>query len=88
MLNKNKFLQYEHRSMVKNNDVMALEIINYKIEKHLTCKKEHLNSKFLNNQINLSKTSSVKRGLGYVDESITPSCVNTNFAKVKKVIPN
>ena len=49
MLNKNKFLQYEHRSMVKNNDVMALEIINYKIEKHLTCKKEHLNSKFLNN---------------------------------------
>lgn len=48
MLNKNKFLQYEHRSMVKNNDVMALEIINYKIEKHLTCKKEHLSSKLLN----------------------------------------
>lgn len=61
--------------------MLWLEIINYKIEKHLS-------SKLLNNQINLSKSSSVKRGLGYVDESTTPSCVNTNFAKAKKVIPN
>ena len=81
MLDKIAFLKSEHFDMKKMCDKLKSENQVFKNELTLRKEESHPTSKKLSNLINLVRKSFDERGLGFVDETTTPSSGKTIFVK-------
>ena len=80
MLDKITFLEHEHLEVKKKCDMLKIENQIFKDE----FRKEeysHPNSKRLNELVNLVRKYFDKKGLGFVNGNVTPSCGKIVFVK-------
>ena len=88
MLDKISFLEGEHFDMKKMCDELKSENQVFKNELTLRKEESHPSSKRLSDLINSGRKSFDKRGLGFVDETTTPSSGKTIFfTPCERVLP-
>ena len=86
-LEKIRFLESEHNSLIERNCVFSQEVEKVKT---FSTKNEifHPRTSMLNEILENCKSHGDKRGLGYVNKTMTPTSGKTVFVKGKDDIPN
>ncbi|KAL6349858.1 hypothetical protein AAG906_001745 [Vitis piasezkii] len=82
LLEKIRFLEFEHHSLLEKNNVLTQKIKNNKPSLFVN-ENFHPGTKVLNEILDKCKVHGDKRGLGYINKDETPSNGETLFVKAK-----
>ena len=82
LLEKVRFLEFEHHSLLEKNNALTQEIKSNKPSSYMN-ENFHCRTKVLNEILDKCKTHGDKRGLGYINKDETPSSGEIMFFKFK-----
>ena len=87
LVEKIRFLEFEHHSLLEKNNALTQKIKNNKPSSFVN-ENFHLGTKVLNEILDKCKMHGDKRGLGYINKDETPSNGEIVFFKGKYETPN